>query len=272
MIKLHHFSFCLVLGISSVAVAVGLPSLNQKAPADQGVLGQPQFDSGMSNYQAEKSPMAIRDFPMELPAQLVAAAHNDATGEKQYHLAQLYRGGTSLIQFDPLKSDAWLSEAEEKGYGEALFERGMQLKDHYDFLSQEEAVSLFARAAKQGHANAQYELASAYFNGVVLDQDFDAAHYWFAKASEKGVTEATFALGVMHQLGKGVPMSADVAMNYFKAASEDNHAMSQYLLGMGYYTGVGVDRNFSAAKSLFHRSMMGGNPEAAKVLQSIGIT
>ena len=212
------------------------------------------------------------DIETDVPVQLVEKALKDKSGKSQYLIAQIYKDGTRSIKPDADKADDWFAQSEELGFDLALYDRAMLLKQSYSFAVREEAISLFAQAAKNGHPESQYELANAYYDGIVLEQDFKAAHYWYSKASEKGIKEATYALGIMHQLGKGVPAEPSEAMEYFKIASSQEHAMSQYILGMGYYSGVGVEQDFEVARDLFRRSMVGGNIDAWKALRSMSVT
>lgn len=54
----------------------------------------------------------------------------------------------------------------------------------YDALTQYEA------AARQGRAEALYNLGLAYSTGQSVDVDFIAAHKWFNLAAQKGFDEA----------------------------------------------------------------------------------
>ncbi len=58
--------------------------------------------------------------------------------------------------------------------------------------------------AKQGDADAQFNLGVAYFDGEGVEQDQREAVSWFRKAAEQGDADAQFRLGVAYAIGKGV--------------------------------------------------------------------
>jgi TPR repeat protein len=55
------------------------------------------------------------------------------------------------------------------------------------------AVELYAKAAAQGNADAQYNLGACYANGSGVAQDFKAAAAWLAKAAASGHPDAPAA-------------------------------------------------------------------------------
>ena len=69
------------------------------------------------------------------------------------------------------------------------------------FSSKEDVVS----KAKQGDADAQFNLGSMYYQGKGVPKDYKQAIYWYTKAAEQGDDEAQFNLGLMYYEGQGVP-------------------------------------------------------------------
>lgn len=61
------------------------------------------------------------------------------------------------------------------------------------------------KAAKQGHARAQFQLGEIYEKGRGVIQDYTAAVEWLQQAAMQGEAEAMFRLGRMYQTGRGVP-------------------------------------------------------------------
>jgi TPR repeat protein len=60
-----------------------------------------------------------------------------------------------------------------------------------------QAVKWYRKAAKQGNADAQYNLGWMYANGLGVEQNDAAAAKWFGKAAEQGDKDAQNALEVM---------------------------------------------------------------------------
>ena len=62
-----------------------------------------------------------------------------------------------------------------------------------------------AKAAEQGHINAQFSIGTRYATGRGVQQDDVEAVAWFRQAAEQGHIEAKNNLGVMYAEGRGVP-------------------------------------------------------------------
>src|SRR5436190_6049937 len=65
-----------------------------------------------------------------------------------------------------------------------------------------EVFKEYEKAAEQGNANAQYNLALCYKNGV--EKDEQKAIEWYQKAAEQGYASAQNNLGWCYQHGTGV--------------------------------------------------------------------
>ena len=61
------------------------------------------------------------------------------------------------------------------------------------------AVECYQKSAKQGHADAQYNLGVCYYNGYGVPQSYSEAVKWFRKAAEQGQAEA---IDVLKSLGE----------------------------------------------------------------------
>ena len=61
-------------------------------------------------------------------------------------------------------------------------------------INLEEGVKWFTKAAKQGHANAQYNLGYCYEYGYGVEKDGLNARFWYNEAARQGQADATEAL------------------------------------------------------------------------------
>ncbi|WP_163366756.1 tetratricopeptide repeat protein, partial [Klebsiella aerogenes] len=68
----------------------------------------------------------------------------------------------------------------------------------------EKAVTWYTKAAEQGHADAQYNLAVSYDEGEGVERDGSKAVFWYTKAANQGNRDAQNNLGVMYDEGDGV--------------------------------------------------------------------
>ena len=69
--------------------------------------------------------------------------------------------------------------------------------------------------AKQGVAEAQFNLGVMYANGQAVRQDYKKAFEWYSKAANQGYAEAQYNLGVMYKKGHGVRQDLKKAKEYF---------------------------------------------------------
>jgi TPR repeat protein len=60
------------------------------------------------------------------------------------------------------------------------------------------------KSAEQGFAAAQTSLASLYYHGEGVEQDYVQAREWYRKAAEQGDATAQESLGILYERGLGV--------------------------------------------------------------------
>ena len=90
-----------------------------------------------------------------------------------------------------------------------------------------EAIKWFEKAAAQGHAQAQYELAQVYKLGRGTLQDYDAAARWFMEAARKGHVAAQYHMGRLHRIGEGVDLDLIRAYAWFNRAAALGHGAAR---------------------------------------------
>ena len=74
------------------------------------------------------------------------------------------------------------------------------------------------QVAKQGNAQAQFNLGLMYANGQGVRQDNAQAVQWYRKAAEQGYANAQYNLGVMYAKGEGVRQNYKIANEWFGKA------------------------------------------------------
>ena len=79
------------------------------------------------------------------------------------------------------------------------------------------------RAAKQGNARAQFDLALMYAKGDGVRKNEREAFKWFHKAARNNHTEAKFYMGLSFAQGRGVRKQAQLARYWFKLAAKAGH-------------------------------------------------
>lgn len=127
---------------------------------------------------------------------------------------------------------AWLAKAAEQGHAEAqrLYGLCCEFGDGCE-ANMEEAVRWVRCAAEQGDAEAQYILASYYFSGRGVAEDIQQAIHWFRKAAENGhaIAQANMGFFCSEDIGD-TKANPDEALEWFRKAAEqgDANAISEY--------------------------------------------
>ncbi|MEY8212841.1 MAG: tetratricopeptide repeat protein [Colwellia sp.] len=144
----------------------------------------------------------------------------------------------ALFIFCSLTFYVYANEAEDwfdKGYAAS------QLKDY------KKAVKWYLKAAEQGHADAQINLALMYDIGQVVAQDYKRAAKWYLKAAEQGDAGAQFNIALLYKIGQGVPKDYEQAAKWYLKVAEQGPAGDQFFiadaqitLALMYSNGQGV--------------------------------
>ncbi len=139
-----------------------------------------------------------------------------------------------------LTAPAWAGMSE----GRAAYDRG-------DYAT---AIREWRPLAKQGVAEAQFELGLQYLNGDGVPHDDTKAMKWWRKAAEQGHAKAQFILGLMYYMGLGVPQDYARALQWYRKAAEQGEAGAQYNLGQMYRKGQGVPQDYAKALQWYRKS------------------
>ena len=77
--------------------------------------------------------------------------------------------------------------------------------------------------------------------------DYATAIREWRPLAKQGVADAQYNLGVMYVEGLGVPQNYAKAVGWWRKAAEQGHATAQYNLGVAYHNGEGVPQNYAQA-------------------------
>ena len=87
--------------------------------------------------------------------------------------------------------------------------------------------------------------------------------------AKQGMAEAQFNLGNMYDMGLGVPQDHEKAVNWFRLAAEQEFEDAQFSLGMMYEFGLGVPRNYVQAHMWFNLASVNGHERAEDALDAV---
>src|SRR5437016_4624152 len=108
-------------------------------------------------------------------------------------------------------------------------------------LSEKIIAATRARAA-QGDPKAQSKLASIYYYGKGVPQDYAEALRWYRKAADQGYAEAQYSLGTLYYYGKGVPQDYGETARWYRKAANQGYKEAQFQVGEMYCHGRGVQQ------------------------------
>ncbi len=174
-------------------------------------------------------------------------AGNQGYGPAMCRLGQMYKNGTGVAQ-DYKQAEEWFIKGgpygdaqwylltmyehmANEGDIEAQYKLGFQYRyggsvDQWDpsfGIDYKQALSLFRKSAEQGHADAQFQLAQMYNDGIGVTQNDELAIYWYRKAAEQGVASAQFCLGIKYKLGQGFQQDDTLAQEWFERAYSNGY-------------------------------------------------
>ena len=124
------------------------------------------------------------------------------------------------------------------------------------------------KAAEQGNANAQTNLAILFEEGRGVAQNLEVAAEWYEKAARSVPpnTTALTKLGLMYSSGRGVGQNYTRAAELYSVAHaigdpHDIHVMmAQWNLAVLYTNGQGVPRSDEAATVIYKEMAKAGQP------------
>lgn len=137
-------------------------------------------------------------------------------------------------------------------------ERALEIEFACYGHSDEEFEAIEAKAI-DGDANAQFELALFYRDGVYGEQNLERAFQWCLKAAEQGLPEAQSELGGMYRDGTGVERDTREAFHWFELSSNNGNPLAQACLGELYHLGDGVEQSSELALKWYRESAVAGN-------------
>lgn len=126
----------------------------------------------------------------------------------------------------------------------------------------DQAVQIWRPLADRGDADAQYNLAQAYFLGRGVPQNMVLAEQWYQRAARQGHPEATANYGLLlFQNGR-----RQESIPFITRAAEAGDPRAQYVLGTALFNGDVVERDAPRAYALMSRAAAQNLPPAVAQL------
>ena len=113
-------------------------------------------------------------------------------------------------------------------------------------------------AAYEGNPEAQFQLALSYSKD---SPNYALAAYWYTQAARQGMANAQYNLGHFYLQGIGVPQDTSKTILWWEQAAHQNYPQAQHNIGTIYFEGIGVKKNIPLAKLWFARcAKLGSEP------------
>lgn len=124
--------------------------------------------------------------------------------------------------------------------GKLLLHKGDSLYRQGNF---EEAAIAYLISANEGNAEAQFDIAYAYFNGEGIERDYASAAMWFKRSARQNYAKAQYNLAYCYMNGRGVPCDYDKASDLLHQSANNNYKRAQLTLADCYANGILVEQN-----------------------------
>jgi uncharacterized protein len=134
----------------------------------------------------------------------------------------------------------------------------LPLRTQVSALDGSEMSGLLKRAEDSDRLE-QLDMASRYWLGVDVPQDYKKAAMWFERAAGQGLAEAKFMMGFLYEHGKGVQRDYSRALEYYRAAADQGHATAANNLASLYFHGLGTPKKIGAALKWYQFSAEHGD-------------
>lgn len=162
-----------------------------------------------------------------------------------------------------------LMKAAENGDADAqteLAERYFSGRDvHVDAML---ALQQLSYAVQQNNPKAQTLLGACYYSGTGVARDFSIALEWFARAASAGYPPAQMCMYAAYRDGRGVPLSDSKALQWLEKAVFAKSPEAMCEMGLIKLKGkLGTVRNVESARDMLEKARELGNAQAEKLLQ-----
>jgi TPR repeat protein len=135
----------------------------------------------------------------------------------------------------------------------------LYLKRHRE----DQARALFLRAARQGDAEAAFQLAELERGRSGTNA---RAAQWYRQAAQQGHAKAALGLALLLKNGDGIPADKTAAAHWLGVAAQAGDAHAMFLLSNAYADGDGVPRDPRRARDLLERAADREYPAAIQEL------
>lgn len=133
-------------------------------------------------------------------------------------------------------------------------------------------IPALERRARDGDAQAQFELGRAYFRGEGVGKNVQKAGELFAEAAEAGNADAMFGMGFLSLSGEAGPKDENEAARWFRQGAAAGSLKAKFNLGLMLRQGRSIQPSNEESLRLLHEAAEGGLLEARSYLGQLYFT
>ncbi|MBT3784667.1 sel1 repeat family protein, partial [bacterium] len=127
-------------------------------------------------------------------------------------------------------------------------------------------VNSLKESARNGDAQAAYELGLYYSDETSAEQNWDYAVYWFFHASLKGHQKSQVALSLLMKQGLGLPKNEEESNRWLEKAANSGFTPAQVRVAENFERGHGTLRDVKKAIDWYTSAADRGDPNAQTTL------
>lgn len=180
--------------------------------------------------------------------------------DAQFKIAQVFNFGLEGNALDLPSAISWYQKAAVQGHAKAQFNLAvMYYKGEGVQKDFGNALELYQMAAEQGYADAQFNLALMYQHGEGINHDSSKAAEWYYKATGKKFSSETI---MSYYVAREKPKDIGAPLEWYQVAAEYGYANAQFNLALLYENGEGVPKDIGKAIEWYQKAAKQGYPEA----------
>ena len=151
------------------------------------------------------------------------ALANKGNSEAQINIGKIYAKGLLDVPSDAKKAFEWYSKAAEQGNADAQLELAFMYDGWSSFNENKaKAFEWGNKAANQGHVYAQVYLGLMYEAEENI-LSYKKAFEWYSKAAEQGDADGQYHLSRMYANGLGIKQDKNLALQWLKKAADQGN-------------------------------------------------
>lgn len=190
----------------------------------------------------------------------------------QYNLGVAYGRGEG-IPINEAEAIRWMKQAADQGHAEAK-----NVVEDYEArkstLTEEvpkgPELDKLRAAAARGDADALFQLATKYEDGVGVQRNVETALRYYRQAADRGNVYAQTYIGVIYDKGRGVQQDDSEALRWYKKAAQNGDPQAQFNLGIFLIDGRGTNADESEGWKWIRKAAESGHADAQSAVKQYG--